>query len=238
MNSVISLRLQIAAFLAAIILLPGCIDLPFPTNNPVPDLDPATEEGADIIIYDINQVFNAIGTDEPTDWPFDMMEAVRIDWDNNGSVDLLFFTEQFQNLLENEPTRFLNFRFNGQLLREQIAGSITGGYNNTPTYLFENDLVGTEIFGNYAPGYTKFRLMYGEEDSFQPETGAFHNLNIIPPIGISYVAFRKFIGGELYYGWMEIETTDEKDDDPDDHLMITRVGISATPGLRIRMGTN
>lgn len=66
--------------------------------------------------------------------------------------------------------------------------------------------------------------------------GAPPTLEVNFPTGVSYLPTRTQVGSDLFYGWLEVLSTNMADGDHNDAFIITRFGIADTPGIMIQMG--
>ena len=205
--------------LVLILAISGCtIDLP--------DLNPNTEEGAEISIFDIADPIAFNGADSYTELEFPGYYREYDIWDD-GSIDLK---------VEHDPAAEIVFNFPGgniEVAHEAWETLPVAGYY-TPLYLPVDGLTGGTINGEWSSGVRDHLLM--TESNFG--SGYDPPYQIVPKfrVGLSYVPIRVKSGGQFYYGWLEFFSSDYNDSDPDDFVLVSRFGVAQTPGLRIRMG--
>jgi hypothetical protein len=224
---------RLVAVTFSMFLAVSCIQDP---PVPIPDLNPGTPEGGDILIYDINDaiVFNSTpinGNESPRFRNF----VRNYDLFDDGTIDLTLRGDNIAGGLFTNPNSFLRLRFSGEILRNS--------YNQVGNDLFDfpDDIVwlpvqaltgGSMPSGNWAPQNNDFNILSeGKTEGIGP-----WEVNTAASAGIHYIATRTKSGGNYYYGWIEIAVSDVDDADPEELLFISRFGISTTPGLRVRMG--
>ena len=217
------------------VFLNSCVEDP---PVPIPDLNPGTEEGGDILIYEINGAieFSSESISGFEDPRFRNLYR-EYDFFDNGSIDLVLRGDNVAGTFLGPPNCFLRLYYTGEVLRNS--------YNqfNNDLFGFPSDLVllpvdaltgGSMPNGNWAPPLTDLNLLAeGKREGI-----ASWGINATELEGINYIATRTDIGGEYFYGWIEVFLSDLHDDDDNEVLLISRFGISQTPGLRVRMGDN
>ena len=227
-------KIQILLLIAlSLTLLDSCIQDP---PVPIPDLNPGTEEGGEMLIYEMNDVISFTseligGTDDPRFKNF----YREYDFFDNGSIDLTLTGDNISGGFFGPPNLFVRLRFNGEALRNSY-NQVSNDIFNFPSelvWLPVDALTGGSMpNGNWAPTNTDFSLI----SESRVEGVASWQVGSYAPEGLSYIAVRILIGGDYHYGWIELVTTDVSDDDLNDFILISRFANSETPGLRVRMG--
>lgn len=203
---------------------------------PIPDLNPDTPEGGNVLIYNIGEVIpytsSIIFSPFPTSCDLGNAD-VSIDLFGDGSIDLRIFTgvpsSPIPAIYDGEGTYWL-IQYAGEI---GLAGDY-GNYAGLPLltkFLGQNQLAGSSFYGIWSNPNTPQiinRCTMGATTIFTTRP--------LFPVGLSYIPVRRNIGGQYYYGWIEVFASDYSDNDTDDFLLISRFGISDTPGLRIGMG--
>lgn len=213
-----------------LVTLPGCQ----PVDVVLPDLNPGTAEGGDILIFNI---FDLIEYTSDVDNNIGVLGGINREYDfqGDGSIDLRV-VGSFESFFGSVTRSILSLKFVGSILKEYEAIPAIP-FIPTPGYAIfmpVDGLTGIELTtGGWASSWERVDInVVGNSewiggDSFM---AAYY------PAGISYVPTKTRIGGEDYYGWLEVISSDHDDADPNEQLIISRFGISQTPGLRIRMG--
>lgn len=208
------------------LLQTACIDLN--QDLPLPDLDPSTPVGGNIVIFEISDVIEYSSAYDPDIGNEQFAGLSKVyDLGNDGVIDFTLTGVRGNDLLSFES--FVKLRFNGEALSSQ--GSIFGeSYANT-RFLPADALVSGTANGVWAT--VNKPLTMAEDDLTISST---YNVNLEFPVGISYMPTRTKVGADYYYGWLEVIASDYEDGNPSDFFIISRFGVSQTPGLRIRMG--
>lgn len=203
---------------------------------PLPDLDPTTMEGGEIVTYDIGFPIPivTVGGDAVVG-QFAGYDPVEIDLGNDGGWDFRFTSQAFPNILPGT--------YSASVLRIQFTGEILKGpsftvppllnEDNHVRFLPANALLGGVIEGLWAPALQFVEVV---RTGYSEGVAGYAFLSEHVPSGISYLPTRTKVGSDYYYGWLEVVATDFTDTDDDDGILVTRFGISTTPGLRVRMG--
>ena len=211
-----------------VILAVSCTD---DIDNPLPDLNPGTPEGGEITIYPIDDF---IYFDDSEYGSVPQLDEVSRTYDinENGAIDLSLISRRVNSSFLSHEFN-VELRFIGQILRTNYSPDIPFlNLEDTPVYLPVDGLVGGTAEGRWTSETTPLLFI----KDFPVEVVTLWTLSFSFPVGLSYIPTRTNIGGEWYYGWIEILASDYEDDDPADFVYISRFGISQTPGLRVRMG--
>ena len=200
--------------------------------NPLPDLNPDTPEGGEILIYDINDRIDYIDEDFQ-EYP-QQFDAIDRSYDLNGDsvIDLSFRSGAMDFFLGSPTTYNVQMRFVGEVLRTNYIFEIST-FQDSPVFLPVSGLVSGTAEGRWtvAGAATAF-MMEGRMEGVGGPWLQFPSF----PVGLSYIPTRTNLNGQYYYGWIEIFASDFQDDVPEEFILISRYGLSQTPGLRIRMG--
>ncbi len=202
----------------------------------LPDLNPLTQEGAEISIVEINASFSYDGTttnsvqfDDNFSWEFDV--------DGDQIMDMGLVSYYRGPTVGGLPGEAYGVRLgmnNVEIMRKSDLFPLSepGELIGIAVFLPANALAGSTVNGVWAnPGILQ-RVILDEN------TILTNKWNVKPdaPFGLSYIPIRTNAGGEYYYGWIEIFSTNYNDNVSQDVFVINRLGISNTPGLRLRMG--
>lgn len=221
-------RSNILIFLSFVfsILITSCLDLN--TDNPLPDLDPDTPEGGTITIFEINDVITFLSERGP-DLVLEQFENIYREYDlaNDGVIDFTLTGTNESGLVNFESALYL--RFNGQALSNQ--GSEFGQAYAYTQFVPEGVLVAGSAIGVWANAGKALEFVRDVDAISTP----FYIASTFPK-GISYMPTRTQVGSDYFYGWLEVIASDLDDTDINEFVVISRFGISQTPGLRIRMG--
>ncbi|MCP4121605.1 MAG: hypothetical protein GY751_07610 [Bacteroidetes bacterium] len=223
------------SLIAALVICAGLIsscgtdDIP----NPIPDLNPDTPGGGDMLIFSIDDLItwqNYRDPNAPTDPQLNNINRTY-DFNGDGNIDLSLISKTIPGTFFFNPDQYsVEIRFIGQILRTNYVNDF---YNeDTPVYLPAEGLIGGSVEGRWTPEGNPIEFIREYILELTPP----YYTNVTCPAGLSYIPTRTNIGGEWFYGWIEILASDYGDLDWDEFVYISRFGISQTPGLRIRMG--
>jgi hypothetical protein len=206
-------------------------------NFPIPDLDPNSSEGGEMLIFDIGEL---ISYNSQTTAAMHLPSDYDVTYDvGNAGIDFRFRENGFPG-----PTNpnFLTSQFRasyemGQMLTEKHGSSLTPGEESInvtgmPIYLPADALLGSTVEGTWTVPGTGNYIWQESGTSSGPWQ---FNYRSFPP-GISYIPTRTDLGGQWFYGWIEVIASDYTDGDPNDFILFSRFGISTTAGVRVRMG--
>lgn len=220
--------------LFAVLLVTSCVPDP---PVPIPDLNPDTPEGSDILIDDIGDLITyssiSISGSEPPRFQNFFREY---DIFNDGTFDLSLTGDDVSGGgLFSNPNCYVRMRFTTSEVLVSTGIPVFNDIFNMPkqvVWLPQDALIGGSMpQGAWASANEAVWLMAESRiDGFGP----WHLLP--PPAGLQYIATRTFSGGQYYYGWIEVVTSDHEDPDPNEFVLMSRFGLSTTPGLRVRMG--
>ena len=206
------------------LIVQGCLPTP---PIPLPDLDPNTGEGGEMLIFEIADVI-AVNTEGTTEPQFEGFHK-EYDINDNGTTDLE---------VKNVVFAGVSLRFNGQIALDigpwSLFGDLFDFYDTyTPIFLPANGLLGETL----TTAEWEERPMHSMQMFIEAGTGTGpYIIRQFVPVGISYIPIRIPAGQDFYYGWIELIVSDFEDTDFDDVFIVSRVGLSTTPGVRVRMG--
>lgn len=215
-------------------LMNSCIDK---EDIPLPDLDPSTSGGGEIVTYDVGFLIPIVTTGESElVEQFSGYGPFEIDLGNDGGPwDFRLSSTRENSLIPGQYlSSTLRIQFTGEILMRPTAYiPVIQPAEYYAQFLPANALIGGTIEGLWASPRQAVEMI---STGFGEWIGGNPILLVQYPSGLSYLPTRTKVGADYYYGWLEFLATDVEDDDHDDWLLITRFGISSTPGLRIRMG--
>ena len=209
------------------------------SDLPIPDLNPETEEGGEITIYDIGEVVPFSSVQHYSDPQFDVFDA-DIDIGGEGNVDLRL--DGYYNPGPFVwPFTYLIMRFNAEIIHAPDAQPDFPDNTTPDTYpvfLPVDALTGSSVNGIWSPPNVDLHLLTEQNNTSAGEDpDQAWEISFKFPTGVSYIPTRSKVGNDYFYGWIEIFSSDYTDGDTDDFLLISRFGISNTAGLRVRMGS-
>ena len=195
----------------------------------IPDLNPGTAEGGDILIYDIDETILYSSQNGSPTFHIDNTN-LEIDLFDDGSVDLILKT------IDGSGDRYLYLQLTSEVGRDpNLTQNFLDLFDDVPVFLPVDALTGSTFDGSWGSPNTNFEMLISVNTNVFGGPLAY-NTGSRFPTGLSYIPTRTQSGNDWYYGWIEIFASDYGDGDTDDFLLISRFGISQTPGLRVRMG--
>ncbi|MCP4124836.1 MAG: hypothetical protein GY751_24100 [Bacteroidetes bacterium] len=204
-----------------------------PIDVQLPDTNPGTPgEGGEILIFDIFDLIE-YSSDRPLGaHDLNDISTREYDFQDDGIVDLRVVSSVSNDLFSGASSS-LSLQFAGHLLLEHDPLPFFPGSRNYAMFLPVDGLLGGSFStGGWADAWQDVDILAHESTTL---LGVLLQYAYYPT-GISYLPTKTRINGEDYYGWLEVASTDHGDADTDEQLLISRFGISQTPGLRIRMG--
>ena len=217
---------SIVLVVLAFFLITSCSD---DTLIPLPDLNPSSPEGGEIVIIDISATYEFNGGESYYNPSF-LNVTDEYDLNENGSVDLIL-ESTFRTILGIDDLITLDiFMPEWQILAEPAFFPFE---THTPLFLPPAVMEGaSHVSAVWKSGNHGLKMFFEQTNFSSSLWYGFPSF----PVDYSYVPIRKFITGEWYYGWLEIISTDYMDNNPEDGFIISKLGYSSTPGLRIGMG--
>ncbi len=206
-----------------------------PIDVQLPDTNPGTPGGGEILIFDISDLIEYSSERPLGAYDLNDISTREYDFQDDGIVDLRVVSSGSNDLFSGASS-YLSLHFAGQLLLEHNQVSFFPGSRDKALFLPVDGLLGGSIStGGWVNAWQAVDILAIQPDNmfFPPGDPLMY---VYYPEGISYLPTKTRINGEDYYGWLEVASTDHRDADTDEQLLISRFGISQTPGLRIRMG--
>lgn len=225
----------VASISITAIMLSSCND---EMDLPIPDLHPATSEGGEVTIYDIGELVSFSTLQAYSEPQFAVYDN-DIDIGGEGNIDLQLDGHYNPGVVIYAFT-YLIMRFNAQVIHapdSQFDIFDNSTPDTYPVFLPVNALTGTTVNGIWSPPNAQLHLI---QETKSVDVGELNDvaweIEFKFPVGQSYIPTRSRVGNDFYYGWIECFASDYTDGDTNDFLLISRFGISQTPGLRVRMG--
>ncbi len=219
----------VGVVLSGMLFVTACL----PVDVPLPDLDPETPEGGEILIFEIFDLIEFSSATPLYEHDLADFETREYDFQGNGNIDLRAVASVDYVPIFNTPQgSYVSLKFAGNLLLDYQPFPMMPDARPYAMFFPVDGLLGNHSTGGWADAGQAVDLFWIKQTTLLGVPW----LYTAYPAGVSYLPTKSRISGEDYYGWIEIAASDIGDDDPNEQLFISRFGISQTPGLRIRMG--
>jgi hypothetical protein len=201
----------------------------------LPDLNPNTSEGADILVRVENRLVARAELVSPNNLLY-TLEIFHIDITNDGINDISFeYTSgTIPGLVGDYEIQFSN----GQFLINSIFYTIACPNDQCSSILGLPPLYQSNISSGPALGVWKENVSdadIGAGLPWNPLRSSFNSPQFDIPNGIKYIMFKQFINNNAHYGWLEFQNNINRNTGAG-QCILKRVALAQQPGYVLKAG--